>query len=99
MNPCALGALFVLALFASACGGGEAKTVSVRVRGTPADARVIVDDIYIGSLGTISARGLGLLPGKHTISIEAPGYFPEDRVVFTEAELVRLDVNLRKLPE
>jgi len=84
-----------------ACGAPPAKTVSVRVHGTPEDARVVVDDVFIGSLGVVSARGLGLLPGKHTLSIEAPGYFPHDRVFELEpgGERVSLDVALRKLPE
>ncbi len=94
-------AVAMISLVCAGCGNEPPKTVSVRMRGNPPDARVVVDDVYVGSLAVVQARGLGLLPGKHTLSIEAPGYFPHDRVLELTPSTppTPLDVSLEKLPE
>jgi hypothetical protein len=94
----ALGAL----LFVVACGAGPApKTVSLRVTGTPPDARVTIDDRLIGSLGLVIAHGVALPPGRHRITVEKPGYFPFDRMVeATEGKgPIRLEIALIPIPE
>lgn len=75
------------------------ETVSLRVHGEPADARVTVDDIPIGELAYVASRGVALSKGQHRISIQADGFFPFD--VLLEARETRIDlpVVLRKLPE
>jgi PEGA domain len=55
-----------------------ARTVSLRLRGTPAEASVIVDDETLGSLDFVSAHGVALPPGLHHLTVKAPGYFPWD---------------------
>jgi hypothetical protein len=94
----------------TACGGGgvepPARTVSLRLRGTPPDATVTIDDRIVGSLALVSARGVALPPGQHRISIEARGYLPFDRIVIAPplpddrpAPPLPLDVALVPVPD
>jgi hypothetical protein len=72
--------LFALALVA--CQGASApsaETVSFRLRGTPVDANVTIDDIQLGSVEYVATRGVALPKGVHHLTIEAPGYFPFDK--------------------
>jgi hypothetical protein len=75
-------------------------TVSLRVRGTPADATVIVDDQVLGSLEYVAARGVALPPGVHHVTVQSPGFFPADREV--EAKLTErpapIDVVVQLVP-
>jgi len=97
--PRALAAL-ALAAAALTCGGPP-RTVSLKVAGGPPGARVTVDDGYIGTLDVVSARGVALPPGTHRISVEAPGYFPVDRVVVAPegGAPIHLDVRLEPIPD
>jgi hypothetical protein len=76
-------------------------TVSLRLRGSPADATVVVDEENIGTLDYVAAHGVALPPGEHHVTIQAPGYFPWDREV--EAKLgippIQLDVVLSPVPD
>jgi hypothetical protein len=92
---------FALVLVAACGGPRDAKTVSMRLTGSPPTATVTVDDHYVGTLDVVSARGMALPPGSHRISVEAPGYFPWDKVVEAkEAEgPLRLAVNLVRVPD
>ena len=76
-------------------------TVSLRMRGAPPNATVTIDDMLVGPLDVVQARGVGLPPGAHRISVEASGYLPWDKVVqATEgAGPVQLDVVLVKIPD
>ncbi len=97
---CAMAA--VLVTVAAACGPmREPKTVSLRVVGAPANATVTIDDIFVGSLALVSARGVALPVGMHRVSIESPGYFPWDRTVEAKdgAGPVKLDVKLVAVPD
>ncbi|MEO6573953.1 MAG: PEGA domain-containing protein, partial [Polyangiaceae bacterium] len=77
----ALGMVMVL----GACGGGAAqasgRTVSLRLRGSPPNATVTVDDQIVGSLQIVMARGVALPPGPHRVSVESAGYLPWDKIV------------------
>jgi hypothetical protein len=76
-------------------------TVSLRMRGAPPNATVTIDDMLVGPLDVVQARGVGLPPGTHRISVEASGYLPWDKVVqATEGTgPVQLDVILVKIPD
>ncbi len=79
-----VGALAALAALALACGAPatpSSATTSLRMRGTPADATVTIDDQIVGQLDYVAARGVALPPGLHHITVKAPGYFPLDREV------------------
>jgi hypothetical protein len=96
--------LFVVA--SGGCGNvivgsanGKAQTVPVRFRGTPSDATVMVDDQRIGSVALVSARGIRVLPGRHRITVEAPGYLPLDVAVEAKDAPVAVDVSLVPIPD
>jgi hypothetical protein len=92
----------VLALTLAACGpAASPKTVSMRVFGGPPNASVTVDDIFVGTLDVVSARGVALPPGVHHVSVEAPGHLPWDKVIDAPegAAPLRLDVKLVPIPD
>ena len=76
-------------------------TVSLRMRGNPADAIVIIDDQALGTLELVMAHGVALPPGVHHITVKAEGFFPWDREV--EAKLgsgmMHLEVALTPVPD
>jgi hypothetical protein len=95
-----------LVLAMSACGNvivgsanGKAQTVPLRLRGTPPDATVTIDDQRVGSLALVAARGLRVLPGRHRITVEAAGYLPFDVAVDAKDESVPVEVNLVAIPD
>lgn len=91
---------FALLLALAACGPArDARTVSLRMAGAPMNATVTIDDIFVGSLAVVNARGVALPVGTHRVSVEAPGYFPWDRVVEAKDQPVRLDVRLVAVPD
>src|SRR5207249_1571502 len=71
---------FGLAVPLTACGHAPiVETVSMRMQGGPPNATVTIDERIVGSLDVIAARGVALPPGRHRVSVEAPGYFPWDQ--------------------
>lgn len=79
-------------------------TVSLRLRGTGTPgATVTIDDQRIGPLASVRARGVALPPGKHTLTVDAAGYFPFDTIVEApddaNAPPIFVDVSLQKIPD
>jgi PEGA domain len=77
-------------------------TMSFRVHGAPPDATVTIDEEMVGSLAVVAARGVALPEGTHQVTVQAPGYFPWDRLVESKsAESKRTDlaVDLVRVPE
>lgn len=72
----------------------------MRMIGGPPNATVTIDDVFVGRLDLVAARGVALPAGTHRVSVEAPGYFPWDRVVEAkEGDPLRLQVSLVAVPE
>jgi hypothetical protein len=101
-------ALAVLtAAASSACGlqppdtSGRRETVSLRMRGAPADAAVVIDEEAVGQLDFVAAHGVALPLGVHHVTVKATGYFPWDRVVEAKSGSppIQLDVALTKVPD
>src|SRR5258706_11752322 len=76
-----------------------APTVSLRVRGNVADAHVTIDDIPVGALGFVAARGVALPPGRHRITVERTGYFPWDTLVEAKSDPIFVEVTLVPIPD
>jgi PEGA domain len=74
-------------------------TVSLRVRGNVADAHVTIDDIPVGALAFVSARGVALPPGRHRVTVEKSGYFPWDALVEAKSDPIFLQVTLVPIPD
>jgi hypothetical protein len=74
-------------------------TVSLRVRGNVADAQVTIDDIPVGVLAFVAARGVALPPGRHRITVERTGYFPWDALVEAKDDPIFLQITLVPIPD
>jgi PEGA domain len=76
-------------------------TISLRVRGTPASATVIVDEEALGTLDFVAAHGVALPPGVHHVTVKALGYFPSDAEVDARpgSPPVRLEFALTPVPD
>ena len=73
----------------------------MRMVGSPPNASVTIDDIFVGRLDIVAARGVALPVGTHRISVEAPGYLPWDKMVEAKegAGPLRLEVRLVATPD
>lgn len=77
-----------------------ASTLSLTpAQGTPSDARVTIDEEFVGTLGFVAARGVRLPAGEHHITVEREGYFPYDTIVRSKGDPIPLEVRLVRLPE
>ena len=76
-------------------------TVSLRMRGTPASATVIIDEEALGTLDFVAAHGVALPPGMHHVTVKAPGYFPSDTAVDAQpgSAPVALQIALIPVPD
>jgi hypothetical protein len=94
-------ALVVLGSTAAGCqfSAYSQPTVSLRVRGNVADAQVTIDDIPVGALAFVQARGVALPPGKHRITVERSGYFPWDALVEAKDDPVYLQITMVPVPD
>jgi hypothetical protein len=72
-----------------------------RTQQTPKNARVIIDEQYVGPLAYVAARGVRLTEGEHRIPVIKEGYFPFDEIVTVEGreQELRLDVELVPIPD
>jgi hypothetical protein len=92
--------VLLLPLLFAACGhAASGRAVSVRMAGGPPEATVTIDDVIVGRLDVVQARGVAVSPGKHRISVEAEGYLPWDKIVEAADAPLRLDVRLVKVPD
>jgi hypothetical protein len=78
---------------------GRPQSVPLRLRGTPPDATVTIDDQRVGSLALVAARGMRVAPGKHRVTVEAAGFLPFDAVIEAKDAVVALDVKLVPVPD
>jgi hypothetical protein len=87
-----------------ACSPGkepETPTISLRMTGSPPDARVTVDDQLVGTLDVVAVRGVAMPPGQHRVSVERQGYFPFDTLVDAKEGQgpVKIEAKLVPVPE
>jgi hypothetical protein len=98
------GSLLVVASFVVGCAPAVAptgSTVSLRVRGGPPSATVVVDEETLGTFDFVAVHGVALPPGTHHLTVTAEGYFPWDREVEAKAGSppIRLDVAMTPIPD
>ena len=102
-RTCGAAACALVAALAS-CQPAQAPnqpTISLRIRGTPASATVIIDEEALGTLDFVSAHGVALPPGVHHVTVKAAGYFPSDTAVDAQpgSAPVALQVALVPVPD
>jgi hypothetical protein len=78
-----------------------APTISLRVKGGPADATVTIDEETLGMFDFVASHGVALPPGVHYVTITARGYFPWDRRVEAKpgSPPIELDVAMTPVPD
>jgi PEGA domain len=79
-----LASLLLAGALAAACEPARAPaqpTISLRLRGTPPSATVVIDEEALGTLDFVAAHGVALPPGLHHVTVKAAGYFPSDQAV------------------
>jgi len=74
-------------------------TVSLRVQGNVADAQVTIDDIPVGVLAFVAARGVALPPGRHRVTVERTGYFAWDALIEAKGDPIHLQITLVPIPD
>jgi hypothetical protein len=100
-------AAMLAAASSSACGlqppdtSGRRETISLRMRGGPPDAAVVIDEETVGQLDFVTAHGVALPLGVHRVTVKAAGYFPWDREVEAKSGSppIQLDVALTHIPD
>lgn len=93
------GALALLFFGLSGCYGNLRPTPAVlRVEVVPEDARVSIDDVFVGRARMTAARPKELSPGAHRLTVEAPGFFPHDLDLDLPPGETTVRVELRPVP-
>lgn len=90
-----------LGLILAACASAQhpdEKTAGLRTVVEPPNALVQVDEFFVGAGRVLDKRPAKLLPGKHRVSVEAPGYFPHDLEVDLAPGVTTIELKLRKMP-
>ena len=100
---CATIAIIAQSLLLSGCGtsqyGKEGPRGTVRFKGEPGDALLIVDETHLGPIGMFEESGVKLRPGSHRIVVQKEGFFPEYRIIeVTKDSLTTLEIALREVP-
>lgn len=90
---------FAVLLLTCGCLKAAATLSLTPSEGTPNDARVTIDEEFVGTLGYVSARGVRLPAGEHHLTVEREGYFPFDVIVVSKGDPIPVAVRLVRLPE
>jgi hypothetical protein len=100
-----LGSGLVSALLCGAliaCAGAHKPTgrpAQLRALVEPATALVQVDETFVGSARVLDKRPAQLTPGKHRVTVDAPGYFPHDVELELVPGVTTLQLKLRPIPK
>ncbi len=98
----AIVTIAAMAMLVSSCAATVRRpriAVAYRFQCTPADARVIVDEVDQGACRVWEVQYLGLPAGTHRVRIERDGYFPDEREMPSNGRRETVQVRLRAVPE
>jgi len=70
----------------------------LQVIAQPEEARVYVDEAFVASARVLEGRPRRIRPGRHRITITAPGHFPHDVEVDFPAGTTTIRIALRPIP-
>ncbi len=72
---------------------------SIRFKGDPKDALLIVNETYLGPIRMFETSGVLLRPGKHRVEVSKDGWFTEYILVDVEPDKVlEVEIKLREIP-
>jgi hypothetical protein len=84
-----------------ACGGAhkpKGRPAELRTVVEPPTAIIQVDEKFVGAARVLDTRPAPLTPGKHRVTVEAPGYFPHDVELELAPGVTTLQLKLRAVP-
>ncbi|MEZ4337496.1 MAG: hypothetical protein R3B82_12820 [Sandaracinaceae bacterium] len=92
--------LLVAPLGVAGCGGAPVAREPARVRFLiePTNARVYVEDRFVGAAALLRRRPESFSPGPRHFTITAPGHFPHDVEVDLPSGLTTINLRLRPVP-
>ncbi len=95
-----LGLGLAVALGAVGCGGQAPVREQARVRFIlePANARVYIEDRFVGAGQVLRRRPESFPPGPRHFTVTAQGYFPHDVEVDLPSGLTTIRLSLRPVP-
>jgi hypothetical protein len=64
----------------------------------PNTASVQIDEKFAGAARVLAVRPAKVPPGKHRVTVEAPGYFPHDAEVELAPGVTTVELKLRPVP-
>ncbi len=93
--------LSVLALSLLGCAGAQrprSRPAELRTIVEPPTASVHIDEHFAGAARVLAMRPEPVKPGKHRITVEAPGYFPHDAELELAPGVTTVNLKLRAVP-
>ncbi|HEY6877872.1 MAG TPA: PEGA domain-containing protein [Polyangiales bacterium] len=93
--------ILFLSLAVLGCAGAQrprARPAQLRAVIEPATASVQIDEHFVGAARVLAVRPASVKPGKHRITVEAPGYFPHDAEVELAPGVTTVNLKLRPVP-
>ncbi|HEX5658682.1 MAG TPA: PEGA domain-containing protein [Polyangiales bacterium] len=92
----------LLALFLlCGCAGAQlprSRPAELRTIVEPPTAAVQIDERFAGAARVLAMRPASVKPGKHRITVEAPGYFPHDAELELVPGVTTVNLKLRPVP-
>jgi hypothetical protein len=83
------------------CAGAQlprARPAQLRTVVEPPTASVQIDERFVGAARVLALRPASMKPGKHRLTVEAPGYFPHDAELELTPGVTTVDLKLRPIP-
>ncbi len=93
-------AALAVALLCAACGGTQSggAPAELRLLCEPSTASVYVDERYVSSARRLAHQPARLRPGRHFLTVTAPGYFPHDVELALPKGVTTVRLSLRAIP-
>jgi hypothetical protein len=93
--------LLALSLLLLGCAGSQrprSRPAELRTVVEPPTAAVQIDEKFAGAARVLAMRPSKVKPGKHRITVEAPGYFPHDAELELPPGVTTVNLKLRQVP-
>ncbi|MCB9623814.1 MAG: PEGA domain-containing protein [Sandaracinus sp.] len=91
-------AILALGLLGACYGNLRPTPAVLRVEVVPDDARVLLDDVFVARARVTAVRPKEVAPGRHRLTVEAPGYFPHDLDLDLPSGETNVRIELRPIP-
>jgi hypothetical protein len=93
--------LLALTLLLAGCAATQlprSRPAELRTLVEPPTASVQIDERFVGAARVLAMRPASVKPGKHRLTVEAPGYFPHDAELELAPGVTTVNLKLRPVP-